>query len=137
MVERVTGDVFHYPYLWAHEHARGIDNSRDRTACLVFSTRNGAGEMQLVILAISDRQPENNVDAVEVPEIELRRGGLNPARRAFVHIAEYNTDILPLSVHHNPASRSFGRFSRAFTEHVARALAANIRLRRSRRLARD
>ena len=88
MAERMPGDVFHYPYLWAQDHARGIDNPKDRTACLLFSTTTASGETHLIILAISDQAPENPSDAVAVPEIELRRGGLNNARRAFVHTSQ-------------------------------------------------
>ncbi|WP_413993377.1 hypothetical protein ACMDCR_15575 [Labrys okinawensis] len=136
MADREPGDVFHYPYLWAHDHAKGIDNPKDRTACLVFQTKTNPGVTQLVILAISDQAPVDSEDAIEVPEIELRRGGLNFARRAFVHVSEYNLDTLPFSTSYDPNSRSFGRFSRSFTERVARLLANNIRTRRARRMTR-
>jgi len=136
VADRTPGDVFHYPYLWLHDHRKGIDNPKDRTTCLVFQTRTSAGVIHLVILAISDQEPEEPDDAMAVPEIELRRGGLNFARKAFVHLSECNIDTLPTSTQYDPNSRSLGRFSRSFTEQLARRLAANIRSRRTRTLQR-
>ena len=52
MVDRVAGDVFHYPYLWLSDHERGVDNPKNRTTCLVLKTKDAAGITHLVILAI-------------------------------------------------------------------------------------
>jgi hypothetical protein len=136
MIDRVTGDVFHYPYLWLSDHERGIDNPKNRTTCLVLKTKDPPGITHLVILAISDRLPDNPEDAIEAPQIEVQRGGLNPARRAFVNISEYNVDALPFSHHYDPNSPTFGRFSRSFAELLARSLAAKIRGGKARRLSR-
>jgi len=136
MAEREAGDVFLYPYLWSQDHARGIDNPKGRTACLVFEARDGAGVRQLVILAISDQVGNDPGAAIEVPDIEMKRGGLNPARKAFVHIGEYNLDALPYSTVYEPSAPSFGRFSRAFTQRIARSLADRIKAGRSRRFTR-
>ena len=34
MVDRVAGDVFHYPYLWLSDHKRGVDNPKNRPPSL-------------------------------------------------------------------------------------------------------
>jgi hypothetical protein len=136
MAERTPGEVFYYPYLWSQDHARGLDNPKARTSCLVFETRDKVGATHLVILAIRDQAPKHERDAVHVPEIERRRGGLDVAREAYVHVGEYNDDVLPFSTSYEPSAPSLGRVSRSFTEHVARALAANIRAGRARRFSR-
>ena len=136
MAERDAGDVFLYPYLWSQDYARGIENPKNRTSCLVFKTKDKAGVVHLVILAISDQAPKHERDAVAVPEIELRRGGLDPARPAYVHVSEFNDDVLPFSTSYEPSAPTLGRFSRSFTELIARTLAANIRAGRAKRYSR-
>ena len=136
MAEREPGDVFLCPYLWSQDHARGIDNPKNRTACLIFKTKDNAGVTHLVVLAISDQPPDSEQDAVLVPEIELRRGGLDAARPAYVHVSEFNNDVLPFSTSYEPSAVTLGRFSRSFTEHIARTLAVSIRAGRSRRFSR-
>jgi hypothetical protein len=136
VADRVVGDVFHYPYLWASDHERGLENPKDRTACLAFIRREDAGIAHLVILAISDRPPGSVEAAIEVPATEIARGGLNPARRAFITISEYNIDTLPFSPHYDPNSRTFGRFGKLFIALVAKSLARAIREGRARKLTR-
>jgi hypothetical protein len=136
MSERTPGDVFLYSYLWAQDHARGIDNPKARTACLVFETRDKAGVTHMVILAISDQVGANPEASIEVPDIEMKRGGLNVARKAYVHLSEYNLDALPYSTVYEPSAPTLGRFSRAFTEQIARGLSSRIKARQSVRFTR-
>jgi hypothetical protein len=134
--ERQAGDVFLYPYLWSQDHARGIDNPKARTACLVFKTRDGAGITQMVILAISDSAGADPEASIAVPDIEMRRGGLNVARKAYVHLGEYNLDALPYLTVYEPSAPTLGRFSRSFTQQIARGLSNRIKARQSARFTR-
>ena len=121
MSQRAPGSVLLYPYWWRSDARRGVENPKDRTTTLVISqkaaTRDGATLVHLFLLGITD-SPRASQSAIEIPPIEKRRAGLDPARAAFVVVSEYNYDVLPLSHDYDPNSKTFGTFSPAFTELV-------------------
>lgn len=131
-----AGSVFHYPYLWSHEKATGVENPKDRTVCLVLRRKDEFGNDHLIILPISDHRPESPNDAVFVPDIEKRRAGLDVGRAAYVHVNDYNIDILQKSWNYDPKAKRLGRFGKAFTRKIAATLANAIKAGQSARIDR-
>lgn len=122
---RSSGAVFSYPYLWKADAERGLTDSKDRTTCMAIR-RDVAGTggtviSHLLLLGITD-QVWMGQRALEVPDTEKRRAGLNPQRPAFVVVSEYNYDVLPHSWHYAPRSETYGKFSPKFTEDIAAAI---------------
>ena len=122
---RSSGAVFAYPYLWKADAERGLTDSKDRTTCMAVR-RDVAGTdgniiSHLLLLGITDRVWIGQL-ALEVPDTEKRRAGLNPQRPAFVVVSEYNYDVLPHSWHYAPRSETYGKFSSKFTEDIATAI---------------
>jgi len=76
-VDLPSGTVMEYPYLWKWQRARGeTEGRKTRPVCVAISVRGPDGFTHLALLAISIRPPAGDQTALEVPEIECRRGGL-------------------------------------------------------------
>jgi hypothetical protein len=128
-----AGSVVRYPYLWLWQAEMGIETSKDRTACLVFELPDQSGAMTRIIVAVSDQAGD---DVLELPVAEKRRAGLDTARSAFLHLGEYNIDPVEGSVEMPPNPRILGQLSEAFWRIVASRLAANIKVRKAKRIDR-
>lgn len=135
MAPREAGSVFAYPYLWRVEEGV-IDHPKDRTTCLAIlkkiTTADGTTLVHLFLLGITDH-PRPEQDAVEIPETEKRRAGLDPIRPAFIVLSEYNYDVLPLSWWYDPDSKDYGRLSQRFTADVRRMFLLKIARKAARR----
>jgi hypothetical protein len=117
-----TGSVVRYPYLWAREAIAGERSGRkDRPAVGVRLSRPGGD--RLVLFAITSRRPGPERFAVEIPDLEKRRAGLDSARRLWIILDEYNTDIIGRSFHLRP-ELPLGKFGKAFFLPVLRAFMA-------------
>ena len=151
-----VGDVLLYPYLWSRQHGDGeTEGRKDRPTAVALriarsaSAASAAGQTSegegrapaqtraapqtlLVLLAISSQRPQADQHAIEVPQTELRRAGLDPSRRAWVYVSEYNTDVLEASFYLDPSAEPIGRLSRAFVGQIAAALADTIRAKKGR-----
>ena len=118
---REPGSVFHYPYLWADDARAGLQNPKDRTTTLAVTfkrtTVEGATVIHLFLLAITDN-PREGQTALEIPQIEKRRAGLDPHRPAFVVMNEYNYDILPHSHCYDRRSKTLGTLGKPFALQV-------------------
>lgn len=135
MISREPGAVFAYPYLWYDERDK-MNDPKDRVTCLSIvrktTTAEGATLIHLFLLGISDN-PRDGQIAMEVPTLEKRRAGLDADRPAFVVTSEYNYDVLPMSWHYDRNSKTYGRFSKPFTDQVKIAFLTNIKGGLSRR----
>ena len=108
-----TACVIRFRYLWARSRAwrdGGPEGSSGRRggAYLPAERRGRAG-------LVSDHQPTAAQDrfAVEIPEMEKRRAGLDAAVRLGMILDEYNQDIIGQSFYLEPEP-PLGRFSKAF-----------------------
>ena len=127
-VELRPGDLVSYPYLWRWQQARGeTEGRKDRPVCVVVAARGVDGLTHLALLAISSRQPGADQVAIEVPEIECRRGGLSDLKRAWVTVSEYNYDIAERSFYLDASGPILGRFSRSFMMQLAGKVASLFR----------
>ncbi len=118
-----SGDVFHYPYLWRWQGERGETEGReDRPVCVAIAAPGG-GATHLALLAISSRPPGADQTALEIPEIECRRGGLGDWKRARIAVGEYNYDIAEQSYYLAPDEPVLGCVSKPFMMRLAVELA--------------
>jgi len=131
-----VGDVWSYPYLWARQARDGeVEGRKARPCALILLLRRDDGRTLMVLLAITSQRPREDEMAVEVPQIERRRAGLDADRPLWVIVDERNEDVLPGSWDFEPGGR-IGQFSAAFTGQIRQAKMEAIRTRRSRRVPR-
>jgi hypothetical protein len=122
-----TGSVITYPYLWVREADRGeTDGRKLRPSAVALRLKRESGADALVLLAITSKQPLPQQDAIEVPEKEKRRAGLDSDKRLWIVLDEYNTDTVGESFYLVPGS-PLGHFSDAFFLSLLRAF-AKVRL---------
>lgn len=115
-----TGCVIRYPYLWSREAARGETSGRkDRPSAVGFRVARARGEDIIVLFPITSQPPAERF-AVEIPQTEKRRAGLDSRLRLWIVLDEYNTDVIARSFHLEPVP-PLGRFSKAFFLPLMRA----------------
>jgi hypothetical protein len=109
-----TASVIRFPYLWARQAAEGeTEGRKDRPVAVGARIARPHGEDLLVLFPITSRPPQGGRFAVEIPEIERRRGGLDAAQRLWIILDEYNEDVIGRSFYLEPEP-PLGRFSKAF-----------------------
>ncbi|MFC3058555.1 hypothetical protein [Paenirhodobacter populi] len=130
------GDVWVYPFLWSREAARGeTEGRKERPVSLLLLSRNAKGEVETLLAPITSQPSEGNAFAVEVPEIEKRRAGLDQTIRLWVIADEVNTDIPAKSYYFEPGNR-IGGFSKPFVKKVQAVLIEAVRARKLRQTPR-
>ncbi|SFU22478.1 hypothetical protein [Mesorhizobium sp. YR577] len=108
-----TGAVIRYPYLWARQSSSGeTEGRKGRPVAVGVRLSRPDGDLVL-FFPITTKQPESSRFAVEIPDIEKRRAGLNLDLRLWIILDEFNTDIVGRSFYLEPAP-PIGRFSKVF-----------------------
>lgn len=123
------GCVFKYPYKWHYTAGQDID-PKQRPVCMILRIPSSTGGERIAIVPISDRPTPGEGLSIEVPLEEAAAAGLNPSRRAFIHLNEVNFDRIENSYSFNPNARILGRFSKVFIERMTRQLVDNIKNKR-------
>ena len=78
------GDVWLYPFLWSREAASGeTEGRKHRPVALALLTRKVEGETEVLLVPITSQLSSGRAFAVEVPEIEKKKGGAGPAYPAL------------------------------------------------------
>ena len=123
-----TASVIRYPYLWVREAKRGETEGRKGRPVAVGVRLQRSGGDLLLLFPITSQHPEPGGFAVEIPDIEKRRAGLEVALRLWIVFDEYNTDVIGQSYYLEP-DPPIGRFSKAFfLPHIQEVLARRKRL---------
>jgi hypothetical protein len=118
-----TGSVVRYPYLWSRQAEGGETEGRKlRPTTVGFRIPKAGGDV-LLLFPVTTREPEPGRFAVEVPDIEKRRGGLETDRRCWIILDEFNEDVIGSSFYLLP-DPPLGRFSKAFLLPVLRRFIA-------------
>lgn len=108
-----TASVIRYPYLWAREARKGeTEGRKDRPVAVGVRLKRAGGDA-LLLFPITSQEPAAGRIAVEIPEIEKRRAGLDAGIRVWILFDEYNTDLVGHSFYLEPEP-PVGRFSKAF-----------------------
>ncbi len=109
----LTGSVVRYPYLWARQADGGETEGRKlRPTAVGFRIPRATGDV-LLLFPITTAEPGKARFAVEIPDIEKRRGGLDLDRRSWILLDEFNEDVIDASFY-LPPDPPLGRFSKAF-----------------------
>ena len=122
------GDIITYPYRWARDLARGTapEGGKDRPCCLVLAITTDQGQEVMFLAAISSKAPHADQGALEIPDIERRRAGLNRYPEAWIYIDELNRDEPARSWYLEPQA-PIGAFSKSFLAKIAGALRERMR----------
>jgi len=121
------GEVFRYPFLWKRQEAGGESEGRKkRPVCIAVTVTNLDGETVVFILPITTQPPMPRRHAIEIPQIESQRVGLELHVRKWVMLDEINTDIVERSWVWDDR-RPLGAFSSAFTARIRTTLLALAR----------
>tara|TARA_R100000365_G_scaffold2662_1_gene8302 strand:+ start:7954 stop:8370 length:417 start_codon:yes stop_codon:yes gene_type:complete len=129
------GDVWRYPFLWSREAASGeTEGRKDRLVVLALLVRNRNDELVLLMVPITS-VPQSNRYAIEVPEIEKRRAGLDAHMRLWIVADEANEDIPARSFYFESGNR-IGKFSGPFTKQVQAVMIEALKAKRLHRTGR-
>lgn len=121
-----TACVIRYPYLWAREAAQGETEGRKlRPAVVGVRLPRREGDA-LLLFPITSTQPGSERFAVEIPDTEKRRAGLESHLRLWIILDDYNEDVIGRSFYLEPEP-PLGRFSKAFFLPVMRNFVARRR----------
>ena len=89
----VAGTVLRYRYLWKREADQGRDEGeKDRPVALILS--RGPEESECIVVPITHSPPYDPVTAIEIPEAERARLGLD-SDRCWIVVSEYNVFTWP------------------------------------------
>ncbi|MBN15427.1 hypothetical protein V6617_18260 (plasmid) [Pelagibacterium nitratireducens] len=129
------GDVWRYPFLWSREAAGGeTEGRKDRPVVLALLVRNRNDELVLLMVPITS-VPQSSRYAIEVPEIEKRRAGLDAHMRLWIVADEANEDIPARSFYFESGNR-IGKFSGPFTKQVQAVMIEALKAKRLHRTGR-
>jgi len=119
-----SGSVIRYPYLWVRQADAGETEGRKlRPVAVGVRIARPKAEDALILFAITSQAPAATRLAVEIPETERGRAGLDINVRLWIMLDEYNQDIIGQSFYMEPEP-PLGRFSRAFFLPVLKIFAA-------------
>lgn len=121
-----AGSVIRYPYLWDREAARGETEGRKDRPTVVVLRLTEAGSDRIMLLPITTKMPTPDRIAVELPEAERRRAGLDTDRPLWMMLDECNQDKVEGSYYLQPDTQ-LGTLSKAFLLPVLRTLSARWR----------
>ena len=120
-----SGSVIRYPYLWVRQAGAGETEGRKaRPVAVGVRITRPKGEDALILFAITSKAPDAARLAVEIPETERRRAGLDGNVRLWIILDEYNEDIIGQSFYLEPEP-PLGRFSKAFFLPVLKTFSAH------------
>lgn len=123
-----NGSVIRYPFLWSREAEAGeIEGRKKRPTVVALRTNDEESQVEVLYLfPITSQPPAGNVVAMEIPETEKKRAGLEADKRLWVLLSDYNRDVINESYYLEP-KRPIGTFSRAFFLRFAAMLRENIK----------
>lgn len=86
-----TGDVFHYPYLWAWQADLGeTEGRKDRPCCVALVIPLKYGLNRVYILPINTKEPAGDEAAISIPRTEVSRAGLSSDYDQWIILSEWN-----------------------------------------------
>ena len=135
MTERLQNeDVVLYPYLWAREQLAGETEGRKSRPVVVALRveRSDPQRTDVLLVAISSQPPRSDQTAIEIPQTELHRAGLDRNRSAWVYVDDFKTDVLEHSFYFDRGIDPIGRVSRSFLQQIAGAVGPLRRAGRGR-----
>nr|WP_249159434.1 hypothetical protein [Bradyrhizobium jicamae] len=109
-----SGCVIRYPFLWGRESDHGeTEGRKSRPVAVGVRLARPRGEDVLLLFPITSQAPSAERFAMEIPEMEKRRAGLDVMLRLWIILDEFIQDIVGQSFYLEPGP-PLGRFSKAF-----------------------
>ena len=131
------GDIWDYPYLWARQAQSGeTEGRKPRPVAVAVLLERADGRTGIMMLAITSQAPGPDRRALEIPQTERRRAGLDLERRLWVILDEHNRDIVETSFYLEPQGW-IGALSARFRKQVQAAFVTALRERGSAPVRRD
>jgi hypothetical protein len=116
----VTGAVFIYPYLWHRQAEAGeTEGRKERPVAVTFRIGTIDGLEHIIVIPITSKAPLADQLAVELPQIEKRRAGLDQNMRLWLVLDEANIDVVGKSYYLRD-QQPIGHLSKSFFIPVAR-----------------
>lgn len=130
------GDVWRYPYLWKREEISGnTEGVKSRPCALALLKRSENGLTRMLLVPVTTKPQDDNPFAIEVPEIEKKRAGLDTSLRLWIVTQEYNIDTVGHSYYFEPHAQ-LGSFSLSFVKQVQAKMIEAIKARKSKSVSR-
>lgn len=108
-----TGSVILYPYLWCWQSEAGeTEGRKKRPTAVSVRIKRKDGDV-LLLLPITSKMPDASRRALEIPDMEKHRAGLDRSLRLWIILDEFNTDMVGQSWYLEP-NAVIGQFSKAF-----------------------
>ena len=115
------GMVLIYPYLWFRERTLGeTEGRKSRPVTVAFNL----GSL-LALVPITTQQPSGHDLAIEVPDIEKHRAGLDASKRQWLILDELNIDD-PQQSYYLEEGTAIGHFSKPFFHKVLGLLRQHV-----------
>lgn len=135
MNKPASGDVWRYDYLWHWQANAGeTEGRKTRPITFVAAMPGKNGQTNLFILPITSSPPASDRKALEIPQIERRRAGLDDFP-LWIMLDEFNHDVLEASFYFDPNAK-IGSFSTAFHQAALKAFTLIARERQTKRVLR-
>lgn len=124
-----AGDVIYYPYLWQREDVAGeTDGRENRPVCVAVALP--VMEVHFIyLLAITSKRPLASQVAIEVPELEMKRAGLDWDSPSWVAINEWNKDVVEESYYLERSGPRLGALSPSFLKKIQRVFRDSLDMR--------
>jgi hypothetical protein len=90
------GLVIRYDYLWHREATAGLDQGKDRPACLIAASDSNSKPRFVIILPITHSAPSGDTVGIAIPPGVRRAIGLDD-EPCWVIVSEHNIDEWPNS----------------------------------------
>jgi hypothetical protein len=90
------GLVIRYDYLWHREAAIGVDQGKDRPACLIAASDSSSKPRFVIILPITHSAPSGDTIGIAIPPRVREAIGLDD-EPSWVIVSEHNIDDWPNS----------------------------------------
>jgi hypothetical protein len=88
------GLVVRYDFVWSREFAKGLQEGKDRPACIAVATDPAAEPQFVVLLPITHAEPTGDTVGIEIPARVRAALGLDD-ERSWIIVSEYNVDSWP------------------------------------------
>lgn len=126
------GDVWRYSFLWRREADQGeTEGRKTRPVAVALLIRNASGDAEVLLVPLTT-VPQSGPFAMEVPEIEKKRAGLDLHTSVWIVVDEANWDTPSQSFYLEPGNR-IGSFSSPFVKSVQALMIEAIKARKMRR----
>ena len=130
------GDVWRYPFLWSREALQGETEGRKSRPCAVaLLIGNADGKPEVLLVPVTSQPSSSHPFAVEVPEMEKKRAGLDLHLRLWVICNEFNAD-LPMDSYYFEPGAKIGSFSPPFIKTLQATMIDAIKARNAQRVKR-